>query len=149
MRLLVICHGNICRSPVAAAILARELPTFEVRQGGFVNPGKLSPPKIRMWAKNAGYDLMKHRSRLTTVSDTRWADVILYMDKGNLKRLETLAPNAMIKAKCLGSFAGKDRCPDPNFFPRDSIQFAEAMIVLATSALHFVNKIDQVAREFA
>ena len=117
-RVLVVCHGNICRSPLAAGVLQRLLGLQSVRQGGFVNPGRRSPLKIREFSKRAGHNLEEHRSRLITLSDIEWAQVILYMDGGNRKRLNSFEASLDGKCKCLGEFIGKDRIADPNFIPR-------------------------------
>src|SRR6266480_5816007 len=44
---LVICHGNICRSPFAAALLARELAPhgIPVTSAGFIGAGRPAPPE--------------------------------------------------------------------------------------------------------
>lgn len=111
---LVVCHGNICRSPLVGIILSNE---FKVRTGGFVNPNKPANKKIREYAEHQSLDLSNHRSRLVNPKDYLWADVIVYMDNGNLKRLrETKAPEN--KLFCLASIVGETRIPDPNYMKR-------------------------------
>jgi protein-tyrosine phosphatase len=69
-RLLVLCYGNICRSPYAAAVLARGLNDrgmrLTVEQGGFFGPGRPAATTARAVAANRGTDLRGHRSRLIT-----------------------------------------------------------------------------------
>src|SRR5258708_38417595 len=66
---LVVCHGNICRSPVAAALLARELAVhgITVQSAGFLGFNRPSPPNALAAAVRHGLDLTDHRSRLVTV----------------------------------------------------------------------------------
>jgi len=80
--LLVICHGNICRSPFAAASLARALARESVRvqSAGFIGANRPSPPGAVAAAARRGGDLSSHRSRALTAELVRSADVIVVMD---------------------------------------------------------------------
>src|SRR2546425_10349935 len=42
---LFVCHGNICRSPFAAAVLRRVIHGVRVDSAGFLGPGRPSPPE--------------------------------------------------------------------------------------------------------
>ncbi len=79
---LVICRGNICRSPVAAALLGPACSRNRVRvdSAGFVGPGRRSPPEAVAAAARYGVDLSAHRSQLLTADRARAADLILVMD---------------------------------------------------------------------
>jgi protein-tyrosine phosphatase len=69
-RMLVLCYGNICRSPYAAAVLARELKNRDipivVEQGGFFGPGRPASSTAQSVALTRGTDLYGHRSKLIT-----------------------------------------------------------------------------------
>jgi protein-tyrosine phosphatase len=80
--ILVVCHGNICRSPVAEALLARELAAFdiEVQSGGFIGFNRPPPAEALAAAERHGVDLSNHRSRLVTADLARAADLIVVMD---------------------------------------------------------------------
>ena len=82
--ILVVCHGNICRSPVAAALIARELGTsgVTVQSGGFVGFNRPAPPVAVAAAERHGLDLTDHRSRLLTAEVVRAADLIVVMEVG-------------------------------------------------------------------
>lgn len=79
---LVICHGNICRSPMAAALLARELAPhgITVQSAGFVGFNRPVPPEALAAAVRHGVDLSDHRSRPVTADLVRSADLIVVMD---------------------------------------------------------------------
>ena len=79
-RLLVICHGNICRSPFAAALLARALPGVRVESAGFIGPGRAPPREAVAAAARYRVDLSAHRSQLVTADSTRAAELIVVMD---------------------------------------------------------------------
>lgn len=84
--LLVVCHGNICRSPVAGALLARELAAYgtDVQSAGFVGFNRPPPPEAIAAAEHHGIDLSSHRSRLVTAELVRTADLIVVMEPGQL-----------------------------------------------------------------
>lgn len=79
---LVVCHGNICRSPVAAALLARELETrrIDVQSAGLVGFNRPPPAEAVAAAEHYGLNLSNHRSRLVTPDLVRAADVIVVME---------------------------------------------------------------------
>ncbi|HYR97612.1 MAG TPA: hypothetical protein VEO58_01265 [Gemmatimonadales bacterium] len=79
---LVVCNGNIFRSPFAAAVLKRELDQegVAVDSAGFIGPGRPSPADAVAAAARRGVDLRRHRSQLLTPDLVRAADVILVMD---------------------------------------------------------------------
>src|SRR5882672_7129834 len=62
---LVVCHGNICRSPYAAARLRRLLGSgTQVTSAGFVGPGRACPDVAIEVAAARGLDLSGHQSQL-------------------------------------------------------------------------------------
>lgn len=80
---LVVCHGNICRSPYAAEALRglfRDTGGVQVDSAGFVGPGRPSPPDAIASAHDRGVDLSHHRSKLLQPRDVGSADLILVMD---------------------------------------------------------------------
>jgi protein-tyrosine phosphatase len=109
--ILLLCTANICRSPMAAALLALELPSLPdpgpdgpgpdqvvVRSAGRLGSGV--PPPAEVMAVMAGYglDLTAHRSRQLTASDLAAADLILAMSRENLRHAVVLAPQAWPRA---------------------------------------------------
>lgn len=86
---LVICHGNICRSPFAAGLLeARLRPTgIRVHSAGFLGQGRPAPAHAITAARARGLDLEPHRSRLVVPSLLRSADLIVVMESAHRTRL--------------------------------------------------------------
>jgi len=86
---LVICHGNICRSPFAAALLARGLAPAGVRvdSAGFTGPNRPCPPEALTVAARRGVDLSAHRSNLLTADAARAADLFVVMDPAYGRRV--------------------------------------------------------------
>jgi len=87
--LLVVCHGNICRSPMAAALLDRELAAFgiEVQSGGFIGFNRPAPAEAMAAAEHHHVDLTNHRSRLLTAELVRTADLIVVMEPTQRRQL--------------------------------------------------------------
>ena len=83
-KVLTVCHGNICRSPVAAALLARELEPLgvEVQSAGFIGFNRPAPAEAVAAAERHAVNLAGHRSRLLTNDLARGADLIVVMDAG-------------------------------------------------------------------
>lgn len=66
-----ICHGNICRSPYAAAAFLRRLPPalrphLRVQSAGFIGPGRPAPAEAIAVGRRLGVELTAHRSQLIT-----------------------------------------------------------------------------------
>lgn len=124
-KVLVVCHGNICRSPLAGAVLAHALGAERVRDRGLSKDGQIVAKKIRDYAEDhrlrqcglIGADLNEHRSKVVTAEDMAWANIILYMDNANLAKLLTRGcPRE--KLHCLGHFIALPRIPDPNYMTK-------------------------------
>jgi protein-tyrosine-phosphatase len=137
-KVLVVCHGNINRSPVAAAVLAEAGVPFRSRG---LKPGGSNKPagRIQKVAAAMGYDLSTHRATAVTQEDLDWADVILYMDSGNYDRLRAAnVPPAKLLclAACDSSYAKSATIRDPAFWrngdPR--IEQVVAQIIRCTKA---------------
>jgi protein-tyrosine-phosphatase/predicted ATP-grasp superfamily ATP-dependent carboligase len=118
-RLLILCFGNICRSPLAAALLARELgvvrPDIDVAQAGFVaREGRASPPHAIAEAGRMGIDLAAHASRYAHDEEVAAADAILVFDSLNIAELARRGLPVAGRVAMLGDFARRpDEVDDP------------------------------------
>lgn len=83
-RVLIVCHGNICRSPYAAgrlrSLFAAHGRAAEVQSAGFIGPDRPSPGNAVSIAALRGVDLRPHRSQLLTPNLVREAELIVVMD---------------------------------------------------------------------
>lgn len=126
-RVLLVCLGNICRSPTAEAVVrtiaAREFPGLPlyVDSAGTANYHVGEPPDRRTIAagRRRGYELASLRARQVCAEDLSGFDYVLAMDRANLAELGRFAgesPRAQV-----GLFlqfapqAGVDEVPDPYF----------------------------------
>lgn len=82
--ILVVCHGNIYRSPFAERVLrqrlARAMLPGRVMSAGFIGPDRTCPPEAIAAAATLGIDLSDHRSRLLTQQDLDIASLIVVME---------------------------------------------------------------------
>lgn len=100
LRLLVVCLGNICRSPTAEAVLRRRLAAAGLAEqvevdsagtGGW-HVGEAPDARSQRHAARRGYDLSTLRARRVAEADFERFDLILAMDEDNLADLEWLRP---------------------------------------------------------
>jgi protein-tyrosine phosphatase len=79
-RILVVCHGNLCRSPYLEARLRSSIPEVEFRSAGFVGSGRPAPATAVSVASARGLELSAHRSKPITQLHVDWAEVVVVMD---------------------------------------------------------------------
>ena len=109
MKLLFVCTGNTCRSPMAAAIAshlaeARGLPYIAAASAGVgAAEGTPASDGALLVALEHGVDLGDHRSRPVTRELVAEADLILAMSANHLERLQQLG--AGTKAQLLTDYA--------------------------------------------
>ena len=97
-RLLFVCLGNICRSPMAVGImrhLARErgvaLSLDSAGTGGW-HAGEAPDHRAQAAARRRGMDIGDLRARQVSRDDFDRFDLLLAMDADNLRELRRLAP---------------------------------------------------------
>jgi protein-tyrosine phosphatase len=93
--ILVICQGNICRSPYAEAALRRadllRDRNIVVRSAGFVGPGRPAPPEALAVAGRRGLDMGAHESRLMELRELRSTDLLVVMDRRQQRSVAAMA----------------------------------------------------------
>lgn len=105
MKILVVCLGNICRSPLAEGVLlhmvAEKKSDLLIDSAGTSNYhiGEAPDPRTIANAKKHNIDLTPLRARQFTVEDFDLFDKIYVMDKSNLQNVLKLARNERDKQK--------------------------------------------------
>jgi len=135
-RLLVVCYGNIYRSPYVAGLLRARLGSMcEVRSCGF-HPvsGRPSPAEVVAIGAARGIDLSGHRSAKVSADDLAWADAIILMDRHNWHALRKLAvdPDKLV---WLGSLDGGGEVRDPYGLPQPEVREAMQRVHRCAEAL--------------
>lgn len=101
-KILMVCLGNICRSPLAEAIMRSKLSedfiVDSAGTGGW-HAGELPDKRSITIAKNKGLDITNQKARQFKVSDFETFDYIYVMDNSNYKDVLALAPNEEAKSK--------------------------------------------------
>jgi protein-tyrosine phosphatase len=119
MKVLMVCLGNICRSPTAEAVLRAKLEaaglgdriSVDSAGTGSWHIGNPPDPRSQRHAAQRGYDLSTLRGRQVGEVDFHRFDLILAMDHDNLADLQRLAPDGEHRAE-LRLFAHTE-VPDP------------------------------------
>ncbi|WP_320814443.1 low molecular weight protein-tyrosine-phosphatase [Flavobacterium sp.] len=101
-KILMVCLGNICRSPLAEGILRSKLSsnfTVDSAGTGGWHTGELPDKRSIEIAKIKGIDITNQRGRKFTKNDFSEFDLIYAMDNSNLKDILQLAPDENAKKK--------------------------------------------------
>lgn len=123
VRVLMVCLGNICRSPLAQGILESKVSStnFYVDSAGTSAHHQGEFPDIRSIeiARERGLDITNQRSRAFVKDDFQNFDWIYAMDKSNYRNLQKLAssPEELAKIKLIldGVNTIEKEVPDPYY----------------------------------
>jgi protein-tyrosine phosphatase len=111
--ILVACTANICRSPMAAAILRRRLAELGLEDeievisaGVWAEDGHSASPNAILTLAGRGMDVAGHRSQLLTPALLARADIVLVMEEAHRRSLFYLAPQHLGKVYLLTEMSG-------------------------------------------
>lgn len=126
--ILVVCVGNICRSPMGEVLLRDALPKRNISSAGIgALVGMPADPLTLAVLPDLHEELSKHRARQLTPDMTRSADLILVMESGHKRAIENIDPSARGKIYRWGEWGGFN-VPDPYRCPQDAFEQALALI---------------------
>ncbi|TNF49129.1 MAG: low molecular weight phosphotyrosine protein phosphatase [Bacteroidetes bacterium] len=126
MKILMVCLGNICRSPMADGILRKKVNdlnldvTVDSAGTAGYHIGEKPDPRMRQTARSFGVDIEGLRARQFSRQDFKDFDLIYAMDKSNLKNILSLAESESdrnkVKLILNELYPGQDReVPDPYY----------------------------------
>lgn len=107
-RVLAVCYGNLCRSPMAEGLLRRRLADgWDVGSAGThaVDGQPPMPLAQEVLRREHGVDIGEQRSRGLTVEAVRDADHVLVMSRQQARIAVALTPEARDRVRLLGAFA--------------------------------------------
>lgn len=127
IRILFVCLGNICRSPLAEGLFRHHVEeaglasSIQIRSAGTGGWHVGKPPDERMsaTAQRRGVDISRQRARQLAVSDLHEHDLVLAMDRENLANIRSLAAGrATDHVRLFRDFdpaPGSGEVPDPYY----------------------------------
>jgi protein-tyrosine phosphatase len=108
-KVIILCHANVCRSPMAEALFKRAYPTISVSSAGFdAESGQSAAPFSVSAMRELGIDIGGHRARQISRELLSEADLILTMSRDQVADLHRLFPLAHGKVFRIGYFLDSD-----------------------------------------
>lgn len=130
-RILIVCVGNICRSPTAEFIFRDKLKHRDIHissAGLKALVGRPMDDQAMQILKERGIDAAEHRARQLNPAMLREADLVLAMERDHLAAASRLAPEASGKMFLLDKWQDADDVPDPYRQSRQVFEHVHAMI---------------------
>ena len=120
-KVLFVCTGNVCRSPMAEGIFRKMLGDRGLSDiveadsaGTWALDGYPATPLAVQAVARMGVDISRHRARTVTVDDLREADLVLVMEEAHRIHLFHMAPELAHKVFLLSEMAGEhEEIADP------------------------------------
>lgn len=142
-KVLLVCLGNICRSPLAHGVLKHLVDPAKVEVDsagtGAYHIGKAPDRRSIAVAKANGLDISQQRARQFQAEDFQQFDHIFVMDKENLADVRRLAPDAETaqKAQLFLSVLENsvEEVPDPYYGGEEGFQYVYDLVLEASKAI--------------
>ncbi|EIY2678210.1 MULTISPECIES: arsenate reductase/protein-tyrosine-phosphatase family protein [Klebsiella/Raoultella group] len=138
--ILVVCTGNICRSPLGERFLRNVLPEKKIDSAGtealIDYPADLSAIKI---AAEHNLSLDNHKGRQFTSTMARQYDLILTMEKNHIEQIGRIAPEIRGKTMLFGHWLNNREIPDP--YRKSDEAFASVYTLIEQAGLRWAEKL--------
>jgi protein-tyrosine phosphatase len=140
--ILVVCEGNICRSPMAEVILASALPHTHVRSAGIhALSGRPADDAAVRLMRLRGFDISAHRATQINRDMCLRSELVLVMSTEQRKQVEETYPPSKGRVFRIGEFDKVD-VPDP--FRHSLDAFENALKLIDQGLRAWVHRIQQV-----
>ncbi|WP_115631508.1 arsenate reductase/protein-tyrosine-phosphatase family protein [Buttiauxella agrestis] len=132
--ILVICMGNLCRSPVAERLLCSFLPHITVHSVGLIaSPGMPADSTMAELARENGIALADHCSQKFTLEQGLEHDLILVMEKKQARIISQQYPQLSGKCHLFTYWNGREDIPDPYKKSQEYYRFVYQRLVAAAN----------------
>ena len=122
--ILVVCTGNICRSPIGERLLRQQLPGKQVTSAGILGlEGRPADAAAQAVAWRHGVSLEGHVARKVTRSLLQQSDLILVMEPEHLRFIATMTPENRGKSLLFGQWLETQDIPDPYRKSREAFEY--------------------------
>jgi protein-tyrosine phosphatase len=146
MKILMVCLGNICRSPMAEGILRHKVREAQLRVDtdsagtSHYHVGEAPDHRATKAMQRHGIDISDLRARQFTAADFHHFDILLAMDESNLANMQALAPSPELARKAtlimdLVPGHALRSVPDPYFGGDEGFEQVYHMLSQACDAL--------------
>ncbi|MDG0800642.1 MULTISPECIES: arsenate reductase/protein-tyrosine-phosphatase family protein [Pectobacterium] len=127
--ILVVCVGNICRSPTGERLLKQALPTKRISSAGLgALVGKPADAMATEVATEHNLSLEGHEAQQLTSVLCRQYDLILVMEKGHIDGVSRIAPEVRGKTMLFGHWLNQQEIADPYRKSREAFEFVYSQL---------------------
>ncbi len=134
-KILVVCVGNICRSPSGEYLLKNLLPNKTIASAGVgALVGKPADKLACQVASEHGISLEGHRAQQLTAELCHEFDLILAMEKSHIAAISEIAPEARGKIMLFSHWLNKQDIPDPYRQSKEAFDYAYQLIEKSAAA---------------
>ncbi|MBP2200334.1 protein tyrosine phosphatase [Pantoea cypripedii] len=127
--ILVICTGNICRSPTAERLLRKLIPEKQIDSAGIAalvdHEADASAAAV---AEEHGVSLAGHKGTQFRSTLGKKYDLILVMEKSHIESISQVSPEARGKVLLLGHWLGQKEIPDPYQKSHEAFEYVYQLI---------------------
>lgn len=129
--ILIICVGNVCRSPVAEALLAHKLQgqNLAISSAGIGalvgNPMDKTAHEV---LQEHGLEHVSHRARQVDSEMLHRADLILAMEQSHIQHIRQIAPEVHGKTFLMGKWLDGMEIPDPYRQSRPAFEHVHGLL---------------------
>ncbi|UUE35084.1 protein tyrosine phosphatase [Pectobacterium aroidearum] len=127
--ILVVCVGNICRSPTGERLLKQALPAKKIASAGLgALVGKPADATATEVANQHDLSLEGHEAQQLTSALCRQYDLILVMEKGHIDGVSRIAPEVRGKTMLFGHWLNQQEIADPYRKSRAAFEFVYSQL---------------------